>query len=562
MLYNQVESITDAFKLSVNTTHLLCETVDTPRSLAVSLMLQYQEWEEYQNLTMDHDAYEDPRHFALDYLCTEILRKHNDMPLGIDRPTVALNSFLDSERQCSASNERLKKYSLDWSMTFRKNISSLLGPLDGRALRFVEDSFAFGPGASTGVSGHGSSLSDKYDKPLHLTTGLIPFFKHILGGQWWEHHCKSVHVIAEGNKFTTVPKTAKTDRGICVEPTLNMYVQKGIGALIRRRLKRFGIDLNSQERNRQLAQLAHSHELCTIDLSAASDSLCSSLITEYFPPRWEHLLCIPRSDFCVLPNGESIELEKWSSMGNGYTFELETLVFYAVVRTFVPAEMLSLCSVYGDDIIVPRAYASEVIDALEFLGFKANAQKSFLAGNFFESCGQDFFKGTNVRPFYLKASKDKIPYRLQIANKLRRYCRQLNFEVSCDNTFEPVWNTLVRKIPRVWKFCRVPLSFGDSGLITSRDEAGPKKARDGIAGLVVRHMVLRPITRRKHSLGVLLAGLARVERMPFEQDMLEGEVALFSKGREPKRGFLNLPQPRKSIVQRWSSGLDWSQPLI
>lgn len=562
MLYNSVDNITDDLKLSVETLHGLCEVIDTPRSLAVSLMIQYQEWEEYLDLSIDSSAYEDPQHFAEDYLVTEILRKHPDIPLGIDKAQVALDSFKLSEARCYSSNIRLRQESREWQHSFSRNVAKILGPLTQRDLRFIEENFKHGPGATTGVRGVGSCPSFKYDRPIHTTVSLVPFFKSILGDVWWEHHKHSVHTIVDGNKFTTVPKSAKTERGICIEPTLNMYVQLGIGKLLRSKLRRFGLNLNSQERNRELAEAAYSCELATIDLSAASDSVCAETIMRHLPERWVHLLELTRSGFCRLPSGELIELAKWSSMGNGYTFELETLVFYALCMTFVPLDEMHYVSVYGDDIIVPRRYASALIEALDFLGFKVNTSKSFLAGNFFESCGSDFFKGVNVRPFYLKGSTDNLVAPLQMANKLRLWARRVGYGSYCPRKYQAVWESLRMKVRRDIRRCKVPPELGDAGLISSLDEACPKSPRHWIEGYVVRHMVTKPINRLGTTLGVLLHAYTRTGT--FYRDFRLGyhdssdlEEVPFTRGRETVRGYVRGVRTKMTIVKRWSCGLEW-----
>jgi hypothetical protein len=527
----------------------LCEIIDTPRSLAVSLLLKAEEWQQYLDLPFDHSLYEDVSNFADDYLVTEILRKSPNLPLGIDRKHVALQGFITSEAQCAATNERLLGGDLpEWIHPFQRNLLKILGPLTRDNLRMLEDNMRFGPGASTGVRGIGSVASDKYDEEIHLTASLIPFFRSIVGDRWWEHQ-NSCHTVVDGNRFTTVPKSAKTDRGICVEPTLNMYVQLGIGAILRSRLKHFGIDLSDQGVNRDLAKRAYSDNLCTIDLSAASDSLSWGLITRFFPERWVDLLDLARSPKTKLPDGSYVELEKISSMGNGYTFELETLVFYAVCMTMVPIDEMCDVNVYGDDIICPRKYSASVIDALEFLGFKVNTQKSFLAGNFFESCGTDWFKGHNVRPFYLKGGSGNIPYPLSIANALRVYASRRMDNQFCDARFRRLWLEIYCTIPVIWKKCKVPLCFGDVGVIVSRQEAtNVSRARDGIEGYAVLHMVQRPVKIRKQTFGFLLSILAR--RVP-------PEYSLPTKGFEPRRGLLRLPVPRKTICSRWSCGLEW-----
>lgn len=548
MLYYRIDNIRPSFKLALNTFHTVCEQINSPRSLAASLMLQYGEWEEYLGLSIDASAYEDARNFSGDYLVTEMLRKNPYFPLELDRKQVALDAFEASEARCAETNQRLK--SGDWpefTHAFQRNLLKILGPLSSDDLNYIQANFAHGPGATTGVRGIGSVTSDKYDDVIHQTIDLYPFYKSIIGEQWWEHHRQPIEIV-EGNRFTTVPKSAKTERGICVEPTLNMFVQKGIGKCLRRKLRRFGINLDRQsDVNRRLAKEAYSRELATIDLSAASDSLASSVIHYFFPERWYHLLWIARSHKCFY-NGSYKELEKWSSMGNGYTFELETLVFFALCMTFVPRDEMHNVSVFGDDIIVPRKYASDLIDGLNFLGFTVNDSKSYLAGNFFESCGHDYFKGQFCRPFYLKERKDGIPYALQIANKLRLYSRSMLDEWACDDTYKPAYDYIKEFIPRLWRK-PVPISLGDTGLISSYDEAKPviRRPHSGIDGFLVKHIMCKPKYARKDTFGVLLANLTRLERSPSLQsllDCLEPERAPFSKGLEPRRGFLGKPRPR------------------
>lgn len=559
MLFNRVDNISASFKLALNVTHELCELINTPRSLAVSLMLQYECWEDYLSLSIDASTYEDPQHFAEDYLITGILSKHPDIPIDIDRSRAALDSFIESEDRCYLTNVRLRSVTPEWYFSFRRTLYRILGPLSTRELSFVDNHFRFGPGATTSVRGIGSSPSDKYDGPLHLTANLVPYVRQILGETWWESR-RSPFEVVHGNKFTTVPKNAKTDRGICVEPDLNIYVQLGIGQLIRSRLKRFGLDLNSQERNRELAQRAYSDELVTIDLSSASDSVSTELVLQYFPERWIELLALPRSGFTKLPNGNLVELEKWSSMGNGYTFELESCIFYALCLTIIPFDLHDQISVYGDDIIIPRRYAGPLIEALEFLGFRVNHSKSFLAGNFFESCGCDYFKGHNVRPFHLKGEVGFIPYQVQVANRLRLYASRITPLEYSDRKYYPLWKKLVQSAPRLWRRCFVPVYFGDCGIIGTADEAAAPRAKDGLEARVVRHVVFQPRVKRKTSLGLLLSKLPRgsgggsfVNYDPFPVTNI-----VFSKGREPMRGLFGRPRTKMTVDNWPSCGIEWS----
>lgn len=535
-------------KLELTTAQALCMTIDTPRALTVWLLLEHQEFEQYMDLECNPNHYNNPTSFRDDYLVTEVLKKSSTIPLEIDREQKAIDSFFESEASCRAVNDKLCS-SVTRSKVIEKAkriVRGVLGDLSKEDLRFVEESFRFGPGATTGVRGSGCVLSDKYDEEIHLTASLYPFYRAILGDRWWE--IQKSPIVVPGNKFTTVPKNAKTNRGICIEPTLNIYGQLGIGALLRQRLKRLGIDLSDQTRNQALAKAAWSKSLATIDLSRASDSLAWSVVMEFLPHDWFELLDLFRSPYTTIKGiPEPIELEKFSSMGNGYTFELETLIFASIAHACTsPDDIRDCVAVYGDDIIVPQYAARRVIDALDFLGFSVNISKSFLAGSFYESCGTDWFCGQPVRPFYLRSTKDKIPYELQIANALRLFSRRSMNEMCCDSRFRPLWLLLVKLTPKPWRNCRVPASFGDVGVISSEDEARLlPSAGQGWQGKVVLYMKMNPIKRRKRTFGRLLAALA----------CPDPEVATM--GREPRRGFLGRPVPKKTVVSRWSSGFEW-----
>jgi len=102
-----------------------------------------------------------------------------------------------------------------------------------------------------------------------------------------------------------------------------------------------------------------------------------------------------------------------STMGNGYTFPLQTIVFLSVVVAVYKKLGIPLIrpsnssdgnfSVYGDDIIVVREAYDEVMSMLKSIGCIPNEGKSFCYGFFRESCGGDFFNGHPVRGVYSKS---------------------------------------------------------------------------------------------------------------------------------------------------------------
>lgn len=217
--------------------------------------------------------------------------------------------------------------------------------------------------------------------------------------------------IVPGSALKFVPKNDEISRVICIEPSLNIFFQLGLGGLITRQLmKRYQIDISTQQDvNRELARVGSlDGDLVTLDLESASDSISWKMIVSYFPrPFWEWLWKL-RSPTVTLPSGEEVQAWMVSSMGNGFTFPLQTAIFACIVAasyeffSYRTPHAGHAWTVFGDDIIVPRFILGPVLRLLELLGFTVNEAKSFFEGPFRESCGADFFEGTNVRGVYLK----------------------------------------------------------------------------------------------------------------------------------------------------------------
>lgn len=261
-------------------------------------------------------------------------------------------------------------------------------------------------------------LEDSYRKRHKVCPTLI------LDRQvFWEN----VLNVVPGNKITFVPKSVKTDRTIAIEPTMNLYLQLGVDGFIRRRLKRWDVNLNDQSKNQVMAKKGSIQDdissFCTLDLSMASDTISMSLCRQLLPASWLHYLCDIRSSSGDL-NGRKISYEKISSMGNGFTFALESLIFaslvYGVKRTKGEASNFEDACVYGDDIIVRKTLVPLLQKSLKAAGFTLNVDKSFLYGPIRESCGADWFKGNAIRPVFLKTKPTDIKELFNDYNRLKR----------------------------------------------------------------------------------------------------------------------------------------------
>lgn len=159
-----------------------------------------------------------------------------------------------------------------------------------------------------------------------------------------------------------------------------------------------------------MAQTAsRNKDLATIDLSMASDTISYGIILELFPQGWFELMDQARAPSYKIEN-KWYDYHKFSAMGNGFTFEMESLLFFALASAVAEhLEETGPVSVYGDDIIIPTNCSELLIEVLSVCGFSINKEKSFIDGPFRESCGGDYFEGYDVRAFYLK---DKISYRV------------------------------------------------------------------------------------------------------------------------------------------------------
>lgn len=481
----------------------ICKAVNTPYALEMLGRLDAGDW-----LGIAKAQMPDPESssFADDYLVYSVMRKNPRMPTGIDRREAAVAGFRTSEQLCKETNDLLSLCAHDYptaSQPFGKAslaihprtmgrikgiIRDILGPLTKEDLEFVESRGRFGPGATFHCSSKNLTTAKKLESAIGLTPSLYSFVGCIEPRGWVQ--TTSGYRLTAGSKATTVSKDATKDRFIAIEPSLNMWWQLGVGALLRARLKRFGIDLKYQaDKNRLRVRFAQSTRLATIDLSMASDTVARKLVQWLLPKEWYHLLALFRSPQMNV-DGSWVTLEKMSSMGNGYTFELETLIFFAVAKAFDDDPY-----VFGDDIICRQDVAQDVIRTLNVFGFSVNGGKTYLAGSFFESCGSDYWRGRNVRPFFFKKDKydDYTSAVIRMANAVRRYASRRNLGLGCDSRFLPTWLYLLGRCPDA-KRTAVPEGYGDVGVVRNFDEATPIKLRNGHCGFSARVWSGRPVT--------------------------------------------------------------------
>jgi len=235
------------------------------------------------------------------------------------------------------------------------------------------------------------------------------------------------------------------------------------------------VDLDDQSVNQSLAQYGSVFDtLATIDFSAASDTIASQLIIELLPTKWVDVLCRLRSGFGYV-EGDFIEYEKFSSMGNGFTFELESLIFFAATHGAVEDDHpeKAKCTVYGDDVIIPADRVQQFASLCSFLGFKVNDQKSFSFTPYRESCGKHYWDGVDITPIYnrryLRGSEI-----MRFHNRVVELSRRSIGDGFRDKRFRPLLALLSNASPIKE---RVPVGYGDIGLVSDFDAVCPRFCR-------------------------------------------------------------------------------------
>ncbi len=436
--------------------------------------------------------------FAIDYLAEEMYSKYDDGVKSKEKRTKAISRFDEGELLCAFTNFKFSPLPsgqvpewLDEKSDLapdlrevitraRRNISRVLGEFPG--WESVLKGMDFGPGATTRLSRRHAGKSNKWAGRPHATTFLqsplecifdaYPLILKRLGGSACE--------IVRGNKLDWVPKNYKTDRTIAIEPDWNMFVQKGLGAEIRRKLKRVGQDLDDQSVNRFLAAIGSiDGSLATLDLSMASDTVAYRLVETLIRPDWFEALqqCRSPIGFYVDDGIETAVIyEKFSSMGNGYTFELESLIFWGILRAIseLTEETDHRLFVYGDDLVVPRTIAGYAMHYLQQCGFVVNPSKSFATGPFRESCGGHYFEGTDVTPFYIREAVDTLDRLFLLHNNVYRWFNR--HPGICDPVSVRALLSWIRGFaPKSWQKPRILTEdVGDGAFIGCFDEVCPR----------------------------------------------------------------------------------------
>jgi len=410
-------------------------------------------------------------------LLRELYSKYDDGKPSPEKSTTTWNRFQEAETQCQQTNQAFYDTAHEdpfW-VCVRRRLWDTLGKFDwDECAKF----FAFGPGATTRLTRSESFAAYKYSGTPESTSGnaslatcairMVPLWNQSVQSSAEAKGLTGLVSVVPGNSIIAVPKNYKTDRTIAKEPCMNIYIQKGIGRAIRNRLNRVGVDLSDQTRNQRAAREGSiTGELATVDLSMASDTLSYEVVSWLLPNDWWYALEQCRSPVGVLPSGTIVKYQKFSSMGNGYTFELESLIFWAICQQVCCPNInetdLSVC-VYGDDLIVPSCHYESLVLRLAQAGFTPNMKKSFSSGPYRESCGKHYFQGSDITPFYVRKPVLELDRLFLAHNNVYRWGQRTGVEVL------PLLEQLRRLAPAKWRTPRLPDGYGDGAFIGPVDE--------------------------------------------------------------------------------------------
>jgi len=395
---------------------------------------------------------------------TSLIRKYpwDESVVQTNPEQAAVDTFKRAEHRCARVNQWFATRSRPFSRRRADRWEYYLNRMrsyiryvinDAPDLLSIYEGCDFTAGASIGVHGDATNLGRKLSaERWSVTPPALPILAAALshnvhyGSRFARSNglIQSLHIsetdvqasvqLVRANKIAFVPKTAKTFRSIAVEPLGNGFIQKGTDLLMRKLLKRVGIDLSDQSLNQRMARqgsLDDSDEsFCTLDLTSASDSISVALVRELLPPDWFNFLNRIRSPSYEL-SGVVSTSNKFCTMGNGFCFPLETLIFASACHAVNAGRASTDFMVYGDDIIVRRKFYDDLVSLLLRLGFLPNRRKSFKEGPFRESCGSHWYRGEDVNSFTLNFRLDNLQSMFKFVNLAQRNRRTSAFLEEC-----------------------------------------------------------------------------------------------------------------------------------
>jgi len=437
----------------------------------------------------------------------------------------------------------------------------------------------FGRRATVGIPARNACEAARWELPISGSQGQIDWFDSEMSQDemvqdYWasqkesdreqNNDSRSTYQPTSSLKLTLVPKTFKSFRAIMPNTTIGSYMSYGLGEMMRKRLRREGYDIRTlQMRHRNMACLASVHGMhTTADLSSASDSISIALVKRLFPADWTAILLQSRIGQVVLPGNLSVESLTFCTMGIGYTFPLQTLVFLALLKAIEQImfhrSFRQTISVYGDDMIYSSRMHPGVVKYFQQFGFVLNVEKTFSEGHFRESCGGDYYHGVDVRPFQPQNGSASVSPKAYEAI-LYKYVNGLLarwFEYEIGRTLA----YLTSELEGVTGKCKIiPGSYPDDAgikcpslgywyFLQSVKCARPKSLGHG----VYRFSFLRLVSDRRKEL----------RHVPYLRARLRGSALPGDFESHQWQGFQELPSPLALFIEEQVGVTGDDQPLI
>jgi hypothetical protein len=351
------------------------------------------------------------------------------LPCSDTRKRAAMKDYIKCEQDVRDSDRRITDQ--QWS-DFRRVGAMLYASLFSSMDREIYDGNIrpkHGPGKTADfLSGNGKYRQLTW--PLRLER-YFPAMENIIPSPSYWEELDRVDFLEPGAekpvRVVSVPKTLKTPRIIAIEPTAMQYAQQGIYELFMEQLSTrknstsgrvMGTDslydflgFDDQTVNQRLAHKGSlDGSLATLDLSEASDRVSNQHVRELLSnhPHLFGAIDACRSRKADVPGYGVVRLAKFASMGSALCFPMEAMVFLTMIflgieqtlNTHLTPKLIKQyrgsVRVYGDDIIVPVSTVPSVVRSLESFGIRVNQSKSFWNGKFRESCGKEYFDGSDV----------------------------------------------------------------------------------------------------------------------------------------------------------------------
>lgn len=326
----------------------------------------------------------------------------------------------DSIKKFMDNQERLMGFSVPDDPLTRTIVFGAKGYIDQILGDFsnleICERASFGKKSSVGIPMRKACEGSRYEAPITGSRDQVEWFDKYFG--IWNRPAlryaqsraellrKPPYRHVDVLEAVLVDKTWKSLRMIMPNTTIGTLYSSGLGRTIEGRLRTFGHDIKYlQPVHGELAKIGSiTGTLVTADQSLASDNITVDLIDRLFPSKWAYALKKGRIEEMAL-YGRRIKTPTFATMGIGFTFPLQTLVFLAIllaIRDHCELDEQTVISVFGDDLIYDIRMHSVVMSVFPSLGLVINADKTFADGYFRESCGFDYYRGIDVRPFHLK----------------------------------------------------------------------------------------------------------------------------------------------------------------